>query len=215
MIFWLCVLTIVLTGLLLSVVILLHFHIKSATFSQETLQLMHAELLDMMAIMHAILTRHHLEYFIESGTLLGSVREGNVIPHDDDIDVGVMENDKDRFYRLRPVFEQNGLFFDQTRDVLKIKRRTRCHNLFIDVFFYTQKDGRYVYSEKKHRKWWPNMWFSREELFPLRAYALGDIVVTGPQNPIPYLERAYGDWRTPQKTHNHFEQMRFEKGCQQ
>src|SRR5690606_37477131 len=38
------------------------------------------------------LSRADVKFFLVSGTLLGCVREGNILGHDKDIDVGVMED---------------------------------------------------------------------------------------------------------------------------
>ena len=47
--------------------------------------------------------RHGIHYSIEGGTAIGALRHQGLIPWDDDLDIGVLEEDEDKL--LGPVSE--------------------------------------------------------------------------------------------------------------
>lgn len=53
--------------------------------------------LEILNVLSAFCTEHGIQWFIDSGTVLGAMRHGGFIPWDDDIDVGMMREDYDRF----------------------------------------------------------------------------------------------------------------------
>ena len=49
-----------------------------------------------------ICDRHHIDYFMVYGTLLGTIREGGPIPWDNDIDIGMTRENYMRFLEVAP-----------------------------------------------------------------------------------------------------------------
>ena len=47
-----------------------------------------------------VLEKYDLKYWLDYGTLLGAVRHGGYIPWDDDIDLGMMRKDYNRFIEV-------------------------------------------------------------------------------------------------------------------
>ena len=98
---------------------------------------------DLLKKLDDIATRHNVPYFASYGTLLGFVRDGGFIPHDEDIDFGIVAG------RMTPVQlldifikKENGFEFVRA---LEFKNRItevtiRYKNIIIDFFFY-ERDG--------------------------------------------------------------------------
>lgn len=145
--------------------------------------------------------------YAEYGTLLGLVREGGFIKHDDDIDFGVAPDGIDP-KRLLDVALAYGLEFCRAFSWHgKITELTfKYKGVPIDFFFtYRHDDGR-VYGQVYNN--FTNQGGRRVARLVKRLYkpgydgvemlAVNNIEVPVPKNKEEYLEFSYGDgWRTP------------------
>jgi hypothetical protein len=137
-------------------------------------------------------------WFVNSGTLLGLVREGGLIAHDDDIDLAVVFKAQDP-YAMEA--ERQTLFDELARQgcaMTRIGQSRLCHHKladarFVDVFpAWVDADGRVFV--------WPHTFgeLARDDLFPLRRVPLQGLELPLPRNAEAMLELNYGPgWRRP------------------
>ena len=121
-------------------------------------------MLRMLRIVDHICRKHGIEYWLESGTLLGAVRHGQFIPWDDDADIAMLRSDFERFRKIVAEELPGDLFFQTAEtdakydDVLpKIRdriskfvdgkgERFSCQGIYLDIFPYDSYPNRTVMS---------------------------------------------------------------------
>jgi lipopolysaccharide cholinephosphotransferase len=74
---------------------------------------LHGHLMDTFAEFDRICRAQDIPYYLVSGSLLGAVRHQGIIPWDDDVDVGLLRPDYERFVRVAP-HELENRYFLQT-----------------------------------------------------------------------------------------------------
>lgn len=136
-----------------------------------------------------ILESNNIPFFLISGTLLGCIREGKLLGHDKDIDVGVW--DTYTYEQLSNLLGSSGYFYVvQTRTKHLVMLR-HVNGITIDVFIHYREPNNYWHAGVKIK--WNNSPFdliSREFL---------DDIYLIPKEYDRYLIENYGDWRIPKK----------------
>ncbi len=91
-----------------------------------------------------ICKKHEIKYFAEWGSLLGAVRHGGIIPWDDDIDIGLLRDDWNRFAKVAPGelaswFEMKNIYNDPEQDncIMRVinSRYMRFDKDFLERFY--------------------------------------------------------------------------------
>ena len=164
----------------------------------------HASLRRLLKDFQDICDKHNIEYWADGGTLLGAIRSGGIIPHDDDIDVSMTS---DAMSALKKAVKDNRHLRVQMAHlpwgVHTIKNKAES-DVWIDLFEVTtaEKDGksRVLYLKPYRQSTRPKFWHDVDELRPLKKVRFEDTHIMIPKSPIPYLERGYGaDWTIPKE----------------
>lgn len=119
---------------------------------EQTAELQRTEL-EIFRIFVEVCKRLNIKYYLVAGTLLGAVRHQGFIPWDDDIDVGIMREDYDRFMKEAVPLLPDHIFlqiystdleyphvFAKLRDTntafieCTVRDNKMNHGVFIDIF---------------------------------------------------------------------------------
>jgi phosphorylcholine metabolism protein LicD len=160
----------------------------------------------LMSDTHKIFKECNVDYFAESGTLLGAIRHHDLIPWDDDLDIGIFEKDMEIVAKnVLPKLSKLGYTVHLSGDIMKVvipdmsiieKKYNRLWGSpCLDIFVHTKVGDKYVYNSLNHRTRWENAYIYASEMFPLREYKFGSITIKGPKNGLGYCDRLYPDWR--------------------
>lgn len=69
-------------------------------YDPEIIQELHKTHAEMITDFHKLCSRHSIPYFAIGGTLLGAIRHKGFIPWDDDVDLGMLRKDYNRFINI-------------------------------------------------------------------------------------------------------------------
>ena len=135
--------------------------------------------------------------FLVSGTLLGYAREGKLLAHDKDIDVGIIGWEKQ--YELCLALQESGLFSIDPSFLLGNKSYyiPICHNatgMWIDVFVYHAIDKKLVTGV--------DFFFGYRQTFAFTPFDLKEVNFLDapmyvPENFDLNLQENFGNWRVP------------------
>lgn len=150
----------------------------------------------LVALQETLEPRGH-KAFLVSGTLLGYAREGQLLAHDKDIDVGVVEWES-QFDVVQALLE-SGRFAVDTRTLrgeqtYHIPTKHLPTNTDIDVFIYHQDGGTLVTGVQSKFGYLQKFAFSP---FRLRSVDFLGIRIDVPDDVDRNLSENFGNWRVP------------------
>ena len=164
---------------------------------------------ELLEHVHNILESESIDFFVDFGTLLGFIREGDFLTHDLDIDIGVLVEDDNTRKRVRNALVNGGCKLNSTSIYNSTITRESYAFLGIkfDVGFYETggKDSIcYLFYVPNDTHLMPNerhvvrMRYSSIDGVEKRRFT--DITINIPKDSERLLEEKYGaDWRIPDK----------------
>ncbi len=144
-----------------------------------------------------ILMQCNITPFLVSGTLLGYARDGALLKHDKDIDVGIL--DSQDVYKVAEVLNSSGLFRVKTEylRINEIYQFPVVHKktaMVIDIFVFHRVNGKYVTGVQGIYGYTQNFAFSP---FEIKTVDFMGIKFSVPENHEFHLEENFGNWRVP------------------
>jgi phosphorylcholine metabolism protein LicD len=132
------------------------------------------------------------------GTLLGCIRDNSIIKWDDDGDLLVFNvKNRDLLNILNELTDEIDIKIN-FRGLITVKFKDSTKDGSVDIFLADKdkdKNKDYIYNlHFPYNIIYSKEYFNHSEIFPLKHYTFGPIILKGPNNPYPYLRRAYHTW---------------------
>ena len=173
-----------------------------------------------------VLEKNKLTYFLGAGTLLGSYRQGDFTPWDDDADIMIRVEDHDKLFSLKDKFKKYGITLSEgclscwakTYNTVCQHLKKTHNDLSMEVcnasryFSAVNRDGEHMdifkifpiesNGKKAYSLYGVNRLISEEQyknMFPGKPCTFGDIIGNCPNNTKELLCRNYKDIKIPMK----------------
>ena len=168
---------------------------KNVEYWKNRNEVLHYKLIKLLKLSFYKLESNNIKPFLIGGALLGSIRSEDLIPWDDDIDIGIYHKNGEKnkiIQKIKYIFKDvENIIIRDAFFGLKIHKDKHC---CIDIFLFTD-----IYPDKIDftstvcRNEWPNNWLRKEELYNLDKCILRGVKYSCPSNIKNVLKRWYGE----------------------
>jgi hypothetical protein len=159
-------------------------------------------LLEMLEWFQKVATKNGVKWFAMSGTLLGACRNNGIIPHDNDVDIGVPISE---YWKLKSLCGKNrsGKYdIQQTEGCgFRVYQTNGAKFPFADIFVMAEKDGVMKYAGPFYNDkplFYTSFIFEKEwlpirDIDKLKTAKFEHLTIPIPRNANRWLKRVYGD----------------------
>ena len=169
---------------------------------------LHKDGFDILKKISHVLNQAGVKYFVDCGTLLGFVRDGDFIAHDTDIDMGIYLNEKFSKEDLDKVMLSIGLkkhhvFYYQS---IPVEISYSKGSIIVDFFQHFETEGhsiQYCFARNPSKDYPKDNFFDvyrveHSHIIGLKLITIKNVQVYVPQNCDEYLASSYTEnWRIP------------------
>jgi lipopolysaccharide cholinephosphotransferase len=168
-----------------------YFNIKKCEYEHPILS--KTDLLDLQELLSEFknfCNFYKIKYFAIAGTLIGAVRQGGLMPLDDDIDIGIFKKDTYHFNKYNKMYKNNRYEIKPVNTgYVLYKKSDKENKVCIDIFVFELKDNKY----KVINGYFENESFEIDEILPLEIYKYNNIDIYVPNKYEIYLVKTILD----------------------
>lgn len=100
-----------------------------------------------------LLSRHGITHWLDYGSLLGAVREGQLIAWDSDVDFGCLRSDYEKVIALRDEVASSGHYLDVSDPAVLRINLSAENDQHVDLYFWTENGGVMRMDPQSGRHW--------------------------------------------------------------